>query len=131
MSYFNADFLRNFESICIHTVEKILKKDAKKSHLNNRMGFRKKSNEVKPVYTAFTSRCQLIFHLKIEVSRQHKCGRNRDFDRIKSYKSMSDIQERHHDKSWVTYLQDWSKKCGDCSKLKGRDKECDEERTNK
>ncbi len=37
-------FLINFESICVHMVEKFIEKDAKKGHFNNRMEFRKKSN---------------------------------------------------------------------------------------
>ena len=42
---FCVDFLKNFESVCEHTVEKFSKKDAKKGNFSKQMKFRKKSNE--------------------------------------------------------------------------------------
>jgi len=40
---FCADLLQNFESMCIHLVEKFCSKDAKKHNFSDQMEFRKKS----------------------------------------------------------------------------------------
>ncbi len=43
---FCADVLQNFESICIHLVEKFCSKDTKKHEFSDQMEFRKKSNKL-------------------------------------------------------------------------------------